>query len=143
MRIWKVIASLVVVGVLASAAFASAAMLNINPGGLQAGNALIRGCQGDVPVNVTYGTHYNNVIGFMAVDTVTVSGIDPACISPAGAPAHTIQVVLTFGPPAICAPVCSQDLGTVPITASPVVYSIPPALQPSATNLTDVHVVIK
>ena len=142
MRLWRILGALVVVTALASAGFASAAKLNLNSQNLQAGTIPVPRCQGDVAVNVTYGTHYNNVIGFVALDTVTLAGIDPACVSTAGAPAHTIQAILAFGPPG-CPPACSQDLGTVPITGTTVVYNIPVASQPAAADVTGVSVVIK
>lgn len=142
MRLWRILGALMVVTALASAAFASAAKLNVNSSGLQSGGGELPRCQGDAPVSVSYGTHYNNVIGFMALDTVTVSGIAPACVPAAGGPpTHTIKVVLTFGPPG-CPPSCSQDLGTVPITGTTVVYAIPVLSQPAAVDVTDVHVVI-
>lgn len=144
MKLWKILGVLAVITAVGASSFAAAAKLNINAGGLQAGNAVITGCQGDVPVGVAYGTHYDASISTTLVDTVTVSGLVPACISDAASAGgvHTIKVVLTFGPAAICAPVCFQDLGAKNITASSVVYSIPAGSQPSAVNLTDVHIVI-
>jgi hypothetical protein len=138
LRIWKFIGSLVVIGVLASAAFASAAKLNLNSQGVQAGNAIVGGCQGDAAVGVSYGTHYDNSISAFLIDTVTVSGIADACLSTPSAPRAT-EVVLTFGPPAGG----SQYLGLKTILGSSVVYSLPPGSQPSVSDLTDVHVLIK
>lgn len=137
MRIWKLIASLVLVGALASAAFASASKLNVISQGLQAGGADVRGCQGAAPVNMSYTTQWNPSTSSFLVDTVTVNGINPACVT-AAAPT-TIQVVLTFAAP----PGSFQDLGAVSITGPTVVYSIPVALQPDAANLTDMHMLIK
>ncbi len=140
MKLWKILGALLMVAALSSVAFASAAKLNLNSQGVQAGNAIVSGCQGDTAVSVSYGTHYDNSISAILVDTVTASGIADACVSTAAAPcAHTIQVVLTFGPPAGG----SQDLGTQCITGSSVVYSLPAGSQPSAADLTDVHVLIK
>ena len=140
MKFWKILGTLIVVGAVASVAFASAAKLNLNSQGVQAGNVPVPRCQGDAAVSVSYGTHYDNTISAILVDTVTVSGIADACVSTAAAAcAHTIDVVLTFGPPAPA----SQDLGTQCITSSPFVYLLLPGSQPSAADLTDVHVLIK
>ena len=139
MRLLRILGALVVIAAIAGSSFAAATKLNINPGGLQAGNAFIRGCQGDTPVSVSYGTHYAPDISTTLVDTVTVSGLVSACFSDAAAAPHTIQVVLTFGPPAGG----SQDLGTMIITGPSVVYTLPAGSQPSAADLTDVHIVIK
>jgi hypothetical protein len=136
-RASRILISLLIVGTLATAAFASAARLNLNSEAVQAASVRFTGCQGDAPLNVSYGTHYVTEIGFFAVDTVTVSGIAPACVSDLPFCAHTIHVVLTFPGP------LSQDLGVLCINSDPVVYNIPPSSQPSATDLTDVHVLIK
>ncbi len=138
MRIWKIIGSLVVVCALASAAFASAAKLNLNSQGVQAGDGMVNGCQGDAAISVSYGTHYDNSISAFLVDTVTVAGIADACMSTPSGP-HATEVVLTFGPPAGG----SQNLGLKSIMGPSVVYSLPAGSQPSAADLTDVHVLIK
>ena len=138
MKFWKILGTLIVVGAVASVAFASAAKLNLNSQGVQAGNVPVPRCQGDAAVSVSYGTHYENSISSFLVDTVTVSGIADTCMSTPSAP-HAIEVVLTFGPPAFG----SQNLGTKSILASSVVYLLPPGSQPSAADLTDVHVLIK
>ncbi len=138
MKLWKILGALVVVAALSSAAFASAAKLNLNSQGVQAGSAIVRGCQGDAALSVSYGTHYDNSISAFLVDTVTVSGIADACMSTPSAPRAT-EVVLTFGPPAGG----SQNLGLKTILGSSVVYNLPPGSQPSAADLTDVHVLIK
>jgi len=139
MKFAKLMLALLVVGAMASVAFASAARLNLNSQGVQAASVRFTGCQGDAALNVTYGTHYVTEIGFFAVDTVTVSGVNDACVSPLPFCAHTVQVVLTFGPPAGG----SQDLGVLCINSNPVVYNIPVTSQPNAADLTDVHVLIK
>ena len=139
MTIWKLIGSLLLVGALSRAAFASAAKLNLNSQGVQAGNAIVRGCQGDAGVAVSYSTRYDNSISASLVDSVTVWPLADACVSTATACAHTIDVVLTFGPPVGG----SQDLGTQCITGPSVVYLLPTGSQPSAADLTDVHLLIK
>lgn len=137
MSIWKVLLSVLIVGVFASVAFASAARLNLNSQGVQAGVAVIRGCQGDAALDISYGTHYENTISAFLVDGVTIGGISDACVSPLPLCAHTMHVVLTFSGGA------SQNLGVVCINSNPVVLNIPAGSQPSATDLTDVHVLIK
>ncbi|HWO74158.1 MAG TPA: hypothetical protein VNN21_11450 [Dehalococcoidia bacterium] len=139
MRLFKVVISLFVVGGLATAVYASAARLNLNSQGVQAGNAVIRGCQGDAALDISYGTHYVTEIGFFAVDSVTIGNIADSCISALPLCTHTIHVVLTFGPPAPG----SQDLGVQCINSNPVVYTIPVTSQPNAADLTDIHVLIK
>jgi hypothetical protein len=139
MKFPKLILAFLVVGALASAAFASAARLNLNSEAVQAASVRFTGCQGDAQLNVSYGTHYVTEIGFFAIDTVTVSGVNDQCVSPLPFCSHTIHVVLTFGPPAGG----SQDLGVLCINSNPVVYQIPVTAQPNAADLTDVHVLIK
>lgn len=79
MRITRFILSLAVVGLLAGAAFASAARLNLNSQGLQAGNAMVMGCQGDQPVNVSYETHFDPAAGEFVVDGAMLDGVSDAC----------------------------------------------------------------
>lgn len=78
----KLIVSLVVVGALAGAAFASAARLNLGSPGLQTGSALATGCQGDQQVTVSYQTHFDDTAGKFVVDGATLDGVADAC--PAG-----------------------------------------------------------
>jgi hypothetical protein len=139
MRLWKILGALVLVAALSSAAFASAAKLNLNSQGVQAGNIPVSGCQGDAAVSVSYHTVFSNAVSAQFyIDGVTVSGIADACFA-AGAPIHTIDVVLTGGGPPY-----PLDCGTVPITGSSVTYTAPdPCLPTPASTVTDVHVLIK
>lgn len=137
----KVIAPVLIIGAVATAAFASAAVLNVNSQGLQAGTVRIAACQGDAAVNVSYNTSYNNVIGFIEITDVIVSNIAPACQPTAagGAPTNTIRVVLQFGPPGGG----SMDLGTLNITGPTVTFSLAPGSRPSAADLVGAAVLIK
>lgn len=138
-RLPKLIVLVLVVSAISTAAFASAARLNLNSQAVQAGNVVLRGCQGDAALNIQYSTHYDNSISAFLVDGVSVGGLADGCVSPLPLCTHTIEAVLTFGPPAGG----SQDLGTLCINANPVVYTLPAGSQPSAADLTDVHVLIK
>ncbi|MDE3095492.1 MAG: hypothetical protein KGK07_05785 [Chloroflexota bacterium] len=139
MRIWKLIASLVVVGVLASAAFASAALLNVTSQGLQAGGVDISGCQGAAPVDVTFTKHWDGSVSAFIVDAANVNGLAPACMASPLAGAHSVYLVLTLAPPAGA----FIDLGSQTISGPTVTFPIPASQKPDAANLTDVHVLIK
>jgi len=136
----KVIISFLLVGVFAGAAFASAAQLNLNSQGVQAGNIDIRGCQGDLPVSLNFDTQFHGLDpatgltpGFV-VHGVVIGGINPRCIG------HKMQVVLTF------ADGTSQDLGKLTLDSSMVSPGIVEILlnpEPLAADLTDAHVLIQ
>jgi hypothetical protein len=79
MRITRSILSLATVGVLAGAAFASAARLGLNSQGLQAGNTMVMGCQGDQPLNVSYETHFDSAAVEFMVDGAMLDGVSDAC----------------------------------------------------------------
>jgi hypothetical protein len=79
MRVTRFILSLAAVGVLAGAAFASAARLGLNSQGLQAGNTMVMGCQGDQPVNVFYDTRFDVFAGEFVVDGAMLDGVSDTC----------------------------------------------------------------
>lgn len=75
----KAVISLLMVGALAGAAFATAARLNINSQGVQAGNAMAQGCQGDQPIDVSYETHFDPAVGEFVVDGAMLQGVAAGC----------------------------------------------------------------
>jgi hypothetical protein len=135
----KVIVSFLLVAIFAGAAFASAAQLNLNSQGVQAGNIDIRGCQGDLPVSLNFDIQWglDPATGLprgFVVHGVVIGGINERCIG------HKMQVVLTF------ADGTSQDLGKLTVGSSmvsPGMVEILLSPEPPASDLTDAHVLIQ
>ncbi|HWO74159.1 MAG TPA: hypothetical protein VNN21_11455 [Dehalococcoidia bacterium] len=135
-RLLKPVLSLVIVGAASVIAFASAARLNLNAQAIQAGNVVIQGCQGDVPVALNFDTEWQGpnaatllLPGFV-VKGVVISGINEQCDG------HKMRVVLTFHDGS------SEDLGEFTV-ASPNMEILLGDPKPLASDLTDAHVLIK